>query len=391
VWSLEKNTNEIGHLLEQYQDFWSGRPFGQEKLSWEDKFPELSQFLRSWSPEDVEKFERHPHLHPRTPLLLKEIFQHGSSLTELPILYDSKFSLPPKLSYHIKERKWSQITHLLSMMNPPYSGFVDWCCGKGHLGRTLSQVFDVPLRGLDIDPALIEQAQHLSKLQKEQCFTTCDLLQRQHVPQMEGTMVALHSCGDLLDCAMNVMVEQNMEQGIFVSCCYHRIKSSYWNHKSNLCSQHKLRLTTFDLRIPSTFEYSASAKIRVRRRREMEYRVGFDLLLRDVLGNKTYQQISSVPDKWKDGSFEEFVKKLSEREGVSIEDGRDLNAYLRKGKEKLCQIRGLGSLRSLFSRLIELWIVGDRALWLQEQGRDVHVGIFAPEEVTPRNLVIIGA
>ena len=38
----------------------------------------------------------------------------------------------------------------------------------------------------------------------------------------------------------------------------------------------------------------------------MEYRVGFDLLLRDVLGNKTYQQISSVPDNWKDGTFEEF-------------------------------------------------------------------------------------
>ena len=67
----------------------------------------------------------------------------------------------------------------------------------------------------------------------------------------------------------------------------------------------------------------------------------------------------------------------------------NLIQYLEMGQQKLNQIRGLGSLRSLFSRVIELLVIGDRALWLQEKGREAVVGIFAPEEVTPRNVVII--
>ena len=121
----------------------------------------------------------------------------------------------------------------------------------------------------------------------------------------------------------------------------------------------------------------------------MLYRMGFDLLLRDVVGHTSYRGFSSVPDQWKDIDFEEYVAKLSTREDISIPKRIDLDGYLHKGRKKLCQVRGLGSLRSLFSRLIELWINGDRALWLQEQGRDVRVGLFAPEHVTPRNIVIL--
>ena len=121
----------------------------------------------------------------------------------------------------------------------------------------------------------------------------------------------------------------------------------------------------------------------------MLYRVSFDLLLRDILGNHKYQQFTSVPDKWKDLSFDEFVQNISKREHILIPQQTNLNQYLERGQQKLTQIRGLGSLRSLFSRLIELLVIGDRALWLQEQGRDTVVGIFAPEEVTPRNVVII--
>lgn len=389
MWDVEKNTIEIGQFLMKHQEFLHGRPFWEETLAWEEKYPELSACLRSWSSEEVETFERCPHLHPRSPSALKDMFERAGTLTELPILYNENTCLAPKLSYNIKGRKWAQITHLISVMNQSHHGFVDWCCGKGHLGRTLSRVLDVPLLGLDIDKELIAQARELSTSLSHHQFTQCNVLQEVEIPDLHGTIVALHSCGDLLDRAIKTMLDQKIQQGIFVSCCYHRIQSLHWIPKSQKCAKQHVKLDRFELRIPSTFEYSASAKIRNRRRREMLYRVGFDLLLRDILGNQNYQKIDSVPDKWKDLSFEEFVQYISKRECILIPRQTNLNQYLERGQHKLNQVRGLGSLRSLFSRLIELLVVGDRALWLQEQGRDTVVGIFAPEEVTPRNAVII--
>ena len=45
------------------------------------------------------------------------------------------------------------------------------------------------------------------------------------VPIVDGTIVALHSCGSLLDRAIETMLDQKLRQGIFVSCCYHRIQN----------------------------------------------------------------------------------------------------------------------------------------------------------------------
>ena len=79
-------------------------------------------------------------------------------------------------------------------------------------------------------------------------------------------------------------------------------------------------------------------------------------------------KIASVPDAWKDLSFEDFAQNISKREHILIPQQINLIQYLEMGQQKLNQIRGLGSLRSLFSRVIELLVIGDRALWLQRKG-----------------------
>ena len=77
----------------KYQEFLQGKPFLEDTLSWEEKYPNLSRFLRSWTLEEVEHFERCPHLHPKSPPILMDIFERARVLTELPILYDENTSL----------------------------------------------------------------------------------------------------------------------------------------------------------------------------------------------------------------------------------------------------------------------------------------------------------
>jgi hypothetical protein len=56
----------------------------------------------------------------------------------------------------------------------------------------------------------------------------------------------------------------------------------------------------------------------------------------------------------------------------------------------LAQVRNLELLRGLFRRPLELWLVLDRALFLQEQGYGVRLGTFCETPLTPRNLLILG-
>ncbi|RZA15490.1 MAG: hypothetical protein EOP02_24635 [Proteobacteria bacterium] len=67
-------------------------------------------------------------------------------------------------------------------------------------------------------------------------------------------------------------------------------------------------------------------------------------------------------------------------------DFDDLEA---RGWQRLAHVRNLELLRGLFRKPLELWLVLDRALYLQERQYTPQVGTFCPETLTPRNLMII--
>ena len=52
-------------------------------------------------------------------------------------------------------------------------------------------------------------------------------------------------------------------------------------------------------------------------------------------------------------------------------------------------MRNLELLRGLFRRPLEVWLLLDRALYLQEQGYRVRLGQFCPAQLTPRNLLLL--
>jgi len=45
--------------------------------------------------------------------------------------------------------------------------------------------------------------------------------------------------------------------------------------------------------------------------------------------------------------------------------------------------------RGLFRRPLEMWLVLDRALFLQENGYQAQVGRFCETALTPRNLMVL--
>ena len=59
------------------------------------------------------------------------------------------------------------------------------------------------------------------------------------------------------------------------------------------------------------------------------------------------------------------------------------------GWQRLAEVRNLELLRNLFRRPLELWLLLDRALYLQEQGYSVKLGTFCDYRLSPRNLLLL--
>lgn len=95
-----------------------------------------------------------------------------------------------------------------------------------------------------------------------------------------------------------------------------------------------------------------------------------------------------MPASWLDKSYADYCKELARLKGLSTgeQPWETLEAH---GWHRLAEVRNLELLRGLFRRPLEVWLVLDRALFLQEQGYAIEVGTFCEPSLTPRNLMLL--
>ena len=135
-------------------------------------------------------------------------------------------------------------------------------------------------------------------------------------------------------------------------------------------------------------EWVASPRERGSRRRELAWRLGLDLLVRSEKSTQRYTTQGALPRRYFDLSFGDFCRRVSAEASLELPVSWDDAMAERAGRERALQARGLGIFRSLFRRPLEVWIALDRALFIEEAGRQARVGTFCPPSVTPRNLLI---
>ncbi|ULT70439.1 methyltransferase [Pseudomonas sp. BC42] len=381
-----------GFLLE-HQALWRPRPFNHLHLPWESTHPQLAQWLRQRSLEDAEAAHNHPQqLQAPAPFApLAEQARALGTLGDLPIK-----ALPaphPRLKVDVPGRKWKQIEAFaacLQFQRPP-THWLDWCSGKGHLGRRLLQPGQ-QLTCLEYDPALIDSGEQLSQhhglpaRHVQQDVLADDTLQQlcaEHSP------VALHACGDLHVRLIQLASQQGCPQLAIAPCCYNRTRASHYQGLSTAAQASRLELSLEDLALPMSETVTAGTRVRRQRDRSMARRLAFDLLQRQVRGVDQYLPTPSLPSHWLDKPFADYCRDLAALKDLSTVDCQDWAALEAAGWQRLAQVRNLELLRGLFRRPLELWLVLDRALFLQEQGYAVRLGTFCQAPLTPRNLLLL--
>nr|WP_180203848.1 methyltransferase [Pseudomonas sp. SbOxS1]NYU03610.1 methyltransferase [Pseudomonas sp. SbOxS1] len=380
-------------FLTAHQALWKPRPFTHLQLPWETTYPELATWLRGRSLEEAESAHNHPALvdapQPFASLAAKSLAL--SALDQLP----AQALLAPahRLNVDVPGRKWQQIEAFAGRLQFADAArhWLDWCSGKGHLGRRLLQPGQ-QLTCLEYDPALVASGQALSQrhrlhaLHVEQDVLAADaaaLLEARHTP------VALHACGDLHVRLIRHASTAGCKQLAVAPCCYNRTSQAWYSPMSSAAQSSDLQLSLDDLGLPMSETVTAGARVRRQRDTSMARRLGFDLLQRQLRGVDEYLPTPSLPSAWLEKPFAEYCQHLAELKELSTIGAQNWPKLEAAGWLRLAQVRNLELLRGLFRRPLELWLVLDRALFLQEQGYTVRLGTFCESSLTPRNILLL--
>jgi len=381
-------------FLTAHQGLWKPRPFTHLQLPWEASYPELASWLRGRSLEDAENAHNHPADLSEAPepfASLAALSLELSSVGELPA--HSLEAAGHRLNVDVPGRKWQQIEAFASRLSFPTQPkhWLDWCSGKGHLGRRLLGA-DQQLTCLEYDPALVASGQalsqrhHLHALHVEQdvlAANTALLLNAEHTP------VALHACGDLHVRLMQLASAAGCRQLAIAPCCYNRISRTEYQALSSAGSRSDLQLSLEDLSLPMSETVTAGVRVRRQRDTSMARRLAFDLLQRQMRGVDEYLPTPSLPSAWLDKPFADYCRDLAALKELSTVGAPDWVALEAAGWQRLAEVRNLELLRGLFRRPLELWLNLDRALFLNEQGYVVRLGTFCEAPLTPRNFLLL--
>lgn len=386
---VEARFQALDAFLIEHQGLWRPRPFTHLHLPWETEHPELARWLRQRSLDDAETSHNHPHELP-APAPFPQLAARARQLSAVDKLPTQPLApARPRLNVDVPGRKWQQIEDFgaaLTFTDTPRH-WLDWCAGKGHLGRRLLQP-DQQLTCLEYDPALIAAGQALSDHHHLPVTHTLQDVMATVAISPEHTPVALHACGDLHVRLLQLASAVGCKQLAVAPCCYNRIGAERYQALSVAGRASTLQLSVDDLDLPLSETVTAGARVRQQRDISMARRLAFDHLQRQLRGCDDYLPTPSLPASWLGKPFAEYCQALATLKGLST-GKQDWHALEAHGWQRLAQVRNLELVRGLFRRPLEMWLVLDRALFLKEAGYKVEIGTFCEPTLTPRNLMVL--
>ncbi|MBD9483598.1 methyltransferase [Pseudomonas sp. PDM14] len=392
--ALLERFQALDALLLAHQHLWRPKPFTSLRLDWEQEHAELAHWLRGRSLEQAEAAHNQPHLMAGAPAPFPQLAASTQTLSQLHELPGNPSeALPARYSVDVPGRKWQQIEAFSSRLqfHRQPSHWLDWCAGKGHLGRLLAHR-GAELTCLEFNPELVGSGQQMSDhlhirarhLQQDvMAGDTATHLRADHTP------VALHACGDLHVRLLQLASANGCQQLAVAPCCYNRIATAHYQVLSRAAQGSRLHLSLDDLRLPLSETVTAGQRQRLQRDQSMARRLAFDLLQRELRGSDNYLPTPSLPVSWLHKDFASYCRDLAELKGLRVDTAVDWSTLERRGWQRLAEVRNLELLRDLFRRPLEIWLALDRALYLQEQGYAVQLGTFCPHSLTPRNLMLL--
>ncbi|WP_429739232.1 methyltransferase [Enterovibrio makurazakiensis] len=391
---LTERFSSIDSWLQSHTSLWQGMPFDYLDLPWRETHPELCHWLDAQSLETLQKYKENPRCLadaiaaylPDTKKMLALCAINSADSSDADIPCDNH------LATGIPGRKWEQISAFNRVM-PMSSGdhWLEWCAGKGYLGRVISASRQARVTSLEWQSALCQDGQDYADkqglpmhfVQGDAFASDSELLVRDC-----DHAIALHACGDLHVTLLQHSVSAKPKSVSVSPCCYHLIRDSHYQALSSAGKQSPLELSRHDLKLPLQETVTAGQTVKNKRFVEVSFRLGFDCLQRALGVSDHYLPVPNVQKSLLNEGFEAFCLWAAKQKNIVLPDDVDFTHYLKRGESRFLTVEKMETVRTLFRRPLEMWLVLDKAMYMSENGFDVDIYTFCARELTPRNILI---
>ncbi|WP_166838442.1 methyltransferase [Rheinheimera pleomorphica] len=386
--SLQQQFQQLSTVLQQYRQYWQLLPFSCPQLPWQNA--PLQRCLLALDETQIRLIDQSSRLQQQ---YFAEFFPVLFSLPGLTAAAAQRTTaaLPFWLENGIAGRKLQQIDALCQQWPDSAAPVVEWCAGKGHLGRILSHRFKQAVTSVEWQPDLCRQGTALAeKYQIKQQFVCADVLAGplSTVLQPQQHIVALHACGQLHITLLQQAVQAGCQQLQLVPCCYHLIPQTQYQPLSAQAKAVDLQLNKDDLKLVVQGQVTGGERIEKLRSTEVLWRLAYDELRAELSGQPHYRPLASVSKHWFSGDFAAFAQWAAQQHQLSLPAALDWQAYLQRASKRMALVQRIELVRHLFRRPLELWLALDKALYLQQHGYQVQLTELCPAEVTPRNVLL---
>ncbi|MEM7678261.1 MAG: methyltransferase [Myxococcota bacterium] len=376
-------------VLAEHVAFWRRSPFHDYTPSWATHHPALFRFLLALSSEEVTRLSQD------NDALIEALVPWIPSLSTLQTLcevssHEAPTPGPNRFFTHVAGGKRAQVEAFASAAMAAGVGgrpWLEWCAGKGHLGRWLGYRTGLDVLSVEWSSTLCGAGRMLAANSGvDQVFDIVDVHTTDVVPRLRDRhVVALHACGDLHRRLIDLMPRSTVPALDLAPCCYDRTVNEVYeglNPEADLAPDRlALRLSVTDMRAGRRREH-------LRTRRELGWKLAYKQMRFEYLGIDAAQPLASVPRSWARLSFPDWCRAMADRDGFTLSSTVDWHQWQQKGAALRRRFGRLNLPRLVFRRGLEMWIVLDLALHLVRQGYRVSVSTFCSRLITPRNLLI---
>ncbi len=281
---------------------------------------------------------------------------------------------------------------------------VDIGGGIGKFAQILNNQYGLRVVSVDMDPVLQATGRAQQEKKARRAPSTVEYvtalvdqsdLTFQKLLDQKTMTLGLHTCGPLANHQIITSARHKISGMINFGCCYHKLEHDPLGQNiSEFTKSHpdKLEFGHFALTLSARAHRKMDETDYDLKQKVKAYRYAIHFLLHDEYGQEKLLTLGNSSPKLYDEDFGTYALEQLTRVQITPKHTKaELNAYfLAPERQKLLwNMTASGLLRNAMGRLLEMYILLDRAIYLEEQGYRVSLKEFFEEGVSPRNLGIV--
>lgn len=408
--SYRERLKDIANFLRPYEALWQHEimlmypaPLEGYPTEW---LAELSAIKNKEDVIELEKKNVQGLIH--NPELL-DFYERIEELTRFPLAPTHPAMPRDKFTFlYMIPKKQYEIENLAPFVNQFYhhhqlQNVIDIGGGVGFLAQSLNNCYELPVTSLDMDEVLQKTGRERhEKNAKNPLNKVKFVLVKVHEDSPELTQhlsnqsltVGLHTCGALAN--DQIKASARFKSSIInFGCCYYKMGGDPQGQNISKFAQelpHKVEMSKYALTLSTRAHRKMNGKDYDFKLKVKYYRYAFHILLQDEYQIEDPMSLGNSSPQLYAMTFADYaLEQLRRIEVTPKHSFEELNAFFEDSQrqELIWQMLAAGLIRNALGRLLEVYILIDRALYLEEHGYEVELLEFFDEEQSPRNIGLV--